>query len=439
MTVRECEVTALARELLRQPTATRSRDDLVVALEECETAMRVMQAAQLRVIAEIERKGIPPENGARTTKAFLQKRLRISGPDADVRVKLAHKVEGRVGPDGQPLPPELPATAAALWAGTIGLDHARVVADGIRKVTGVLSAQQCQQAEELLVEQSRVADPHDVRSMAERLRYHFDQEGAFREEERQFEDRELHFGVARDGMTVVKGRLDRETGAKLHAVLEPLAAPRPEQDGEKDPRTAAQRNADALADLLDIALSTDHLPRAGGQRPHLIVTMSWEGLQQRLSEDAPEVAAGVLESTGQLLSASRIRLLACDAQVLPVVLGGEGQPLDVGRAERTAPPQIRAALLARDGRCAFPNCDLPPGTPAAHHVRHWVDGGETSLANMVMLCSRHHRMVHNQGWCIDLTSGRPVFREPSTVDPWRRPRPGNRPLHQLHLPPLIAS
>ena len=77
--------------------------------------------------------------------------------------------------------------------------------------------------------------------------------------------------------------------------------------------------------------------------------------------------------------------------ILPIVLGSDGQPLDVGRAQRTAPPHVRAALLARDGACAFPTCDQPPGTSEAHHVTGWADGGATSLDNLVMLCGHHHR------------------------------------------------
>lgn len=233
-------------------------------------------------------------------------------------------------------------------------------------------------------------------------------------------------------VTVLKGRLDRETGAKLRAVLEPLAAPQPEHDGNKDPRTPGQRNADALAAVLDIALSTDRLPRAGGQRPHLTVTVSWDSLQQQLTQHAPSFA-GVLENTGQPLTATHIRRLACDAEVLPMVLGGDGQPLDVGRTERTAPPHIRAALITRDGPCSFPGCDHPPGTPEAHHIQSWVDGGDTSLANMTMLCARHHRIVHNQNWKREMTHGRPVFTPPSTADPWLRPRPGNLPPHHSFL------
>jgi hypothetical protein len=331
---------------------------------------------------------------------------------------VALKVQPQTSLAGEPLPAELPATAQALQRGEIGIEHARAVADGVRKITDLAPSQQCENAETFLADQARLFGPHEIRQLAERLAYHVDPDGALREEERQYAERELHFGVCRDGVTAVKGRLDQETGAKLRAVLEPLAAPQPESDGEKDPRTATQRNADALADVLDIALSTDRLPRAGGQRPHMTVTVSLDSLRQWLPSDPPR-SPGILETTGQPLTTTQLRRLACDAEILPMVLDGEGQPLDVGRAQRTAPAHLRAALLARDGGCTIPSCDHPSGTAEAHHRRHWVDGGETSLDNLVMLCGFHHRMVHAQQWDIEHADGRPVFIPPSTIDPRR--------------------
>src|SRR5919204_3912336 len=120
-------ITEQAREALDQPVAACADGDLVAEIDECETAMRVLLAAQLQRLAEADRRGIPTEHGARSTKSWLQHRLRITGPDADARVKVARAVEDRVSLTGEPLPPELPATAAALRDGEIGVDHARVV------------------------------------------------------------------------------------------------------------------------------------------------------------------------------------------------------------------------------------------------------------------------------------------------------------------------
>jgi hypothetical protein len=97
---------------------------------------------------------------------------------------------------------------------------------------------------------------------------------------------------------------------------------------------------------------------------------------------------------GQPISVAAARRMACEAKVIPVVLGGESEPLDVGRAIRTVPMGIRRALVARDRGCAFPGSDRPPGLCEAHHCQHWIDGGVTAVHNCCLLCPAHHQQVH---------------------------------------------
>jgi len=124
---------------------------------------------------------------------------------------------------------------------------------------------------------------------------------------------------------------------------------------------------------------------------------------------------------GQRLSVTTVRRLSCDCKVIPAVLSGEGEPLDVGRAQRTVPLGIRRALAARDGGCTFPSCDRPPALCDGHHAIHWADGGTTSVNNCCLLCSRHHQQVHLQGWDVTIHGGRVEFRPPAIIDPDRRP------------------
>ena len=196
-----------------------------------------------------------------------------------------------------------------------------------------------------------------------------------------------------------------------------------EEDGTRDPRSAARRNADALENLLTTAPGGDQTPAESSGRPQITVTINHEDLNRQ----ALAPTGGRLEPTGQPITAATARRIACDAEVLPLVLGGQSQPLDVGKARRTAPAHLRSALLVRDGRCAFPRCDQPPGTPEAHHVQHWADGGPTAIHNMVMVCAHHHRVLHHRGWQVELSDGKPVFIPPARVDPRRRPRPGTPP------------
>ena len=128
--------------------------------------------------------------------------------------------------------------------------------------------------------------------------------------------------------------------------------------------------------------------------------------------------------TGDRLSASAVRRLAGDAGIVPVVLGASGEVLDVGRMQRLVTPAIWKALMARDGHRGFPGCFRPPIACDAHHVLSWLDGGATSLDNMVLLCRAHHTLVHSSDWRVRTRpgGGRPEFVAPPGLERRRRAR-----------------
>jgi hypothetical protein len=214
-----------------------------------------------------------------------------------------------------------------------------------------------------------------------------------------------------DGHTRLTGSLDPETAALLRAALDPLSAP----TGVGDDRTPGQRRADALAEVCRLALRTGQLPESGGDRPQLVVTVDFDGLTGRLG-------AGALD-TGLLLTPAAVRRLGCDASILPAVLGGNGQVLDVGRQRRLFTGPLRRALVLRDRGCAFPGCDRPPRWCDGHHMIHWTDGGPTALHNAVLLCGHHHRVIHHADWTVRLAlDGLPEFLPPPWLDPQQHPR-----------------
>ena len=225
-------------------------------------------------------------------------------------------------------------------------------------------------------------------------------------------------------MTLIRGRLDAEGAAVLRTALDPFTGPAPSTADGPDPRSPARRQADGLIELARRALQTGDLPETGGQRPQVTITLDYETLRKQLG--AAELGWG-----GPVTAASA-RRIACDAQLIPVLLGGAGQPLDVGRASHTIPTGIRRALVARDRGCAFPGCDRPAAWCDGHHIQHWADGGPTALANLVLLCGHHHRTIHHHGWQVRLDHGLPVFLPPPWIDPTQTPR-RNR-LH--HLPAM---
>ena len=141
--------------------------------------------------------------------------------------------------------------------------------------------------------------------------------------------REFSLRVQPDGSSRPAGYLDKEATAFLATALDPLAKPRPAADGERDPRTPAQRRGDALVELVELALRSGDLPQQAGQPVQVSVTISLDDLQDRLAQAGAGVGAGMFD-TGIPVSVETVRRLACDAQLIPVVLGSHGEPLNVG-------------------------------------------------------------------------------------------------------------
>ncbi len=160
------------------------------------------------------------------------------------------------------------------------------------------------------------------------------------------------------------------------------------------------------------------MPSVHGQRPHLTLTASIETLSRQPGAGSADVCG-----IGPV-HAETARRLACDAvcTVLAVAPGVDTtatglppglKPLAAGRATRIIPPPIRTALHARDRGCRFPGCDRPPQWTDGHHIEHWADLGETEVDNLVSLCRRHHRFVHEKGWEVRLDEqGTPVITPP---------------------------
>jgi hypothetical protein len=178
-----------------------------------------------------------------------------------------------------------------------------------------------------------------------------------------------------------------------------------------------------LVEVCGLALTGGTLPDHGGDRPQVVVTVNYDVVAQKLG-------VGMLD-TGVRLSPAQVRRLACDAGLVPAVLSGAGQVLDVGRQRRRFTGPLRRALVLRDRGCAFPSCDRPPQWTDGHHVVHWADGGPTSLGNGVLLCGFHHRVVHTGEWTVRIAAdGWPEFVPPAWLDPLQRPRRNHR-----HPPP----
>ncbi|RZU32980.1 HNH endonuclease signature motif containing protein [Blastococcus saxobsidens] len=210
------------------------------------------------------------------------------------------------------------------------------------------------------------------------------------------EQRSLTMAKHTDGSLSFRGELDAVGGEKFQAALESiLQASRP----AGDTRTRAQQSADALVQLCDNALAAGNLPILRTQKPHVVVRVDLQDLV-----DPATGPSAAQTGFGTLISAARARWLACDGGITRIVLGPEGQPLDMGRTHRVVPHHLRRAVEARDAGCVFAGCDAPSHWCDVHHLVHWADGGDTSLENSGLLCERHHTKVHH-GFRVERDSG----------------------------------
>jgi 5-methylcytosine-specific restriction endonuclease McrA len=241
-----------------------------------------------------------------------------------------------------------------------------------------------------------------------------------------------HVHQDEDGMVVLRGRLEPEVGAlllrALAAARETLyqqsrgaaAATRP-ADSSADPPTTAQQQADALALLAETALHHGLDPGAPGERYQVVVHVDAPVLA-----DPEQPGQPVLED-GAHVSAETSRRLACDASRVVMRHDPDGRLLEVGARTRTIPPALRRALHHRDRSCRFPGCGVPFGQ--GHHLRHWARGGPTTLSNLALLCRRHHRAVHEEGYQVE--------RQPDGALRFRRP--DGRPLPEVPAPATVPA
>jgi hypothetical protein len=277
-------------------------------------------------------------------------------------------------------------------------------------------------------------------------------------EQIRYRNRRFSAWVDADGMVVLQGRLDPEVGALLMRAVEAATdalyrrtseeaekeagrvGPEPECCGDpnhtSDTTAPEQRRADALGLLAERALAAGFGP-ASDQDDAPVSPSRAERFQVMLHVEAPTLTEdqepGISElEDGTRVSAETSRRIACDAATVTIAHDHHGQVRAAGRRRRTVPPALRRALEARDRGCRFPGCGLR--FTDAHHVKHWADGGETSLRNLVLLCRRHHRAVHEGGVsvCID-TDGQVAFftprgkallgAPPARLGPWQEVEP----------------
>ena len=380
---KEAEGAALwaVRDLRRVPDE-RLADDIV----EIELQIRGLQNERLLRIAELDRRKRVRGEGRVATASWLARTLGVSFTSAKEDVRVGRALEA------------MPVTSAALAGGELSTGAVRSLATAREEQPDSFADHEVR-----LVQLARSAAPSELPSEVRRWIESVDPEAASDRASVLLRRRRLRLAPQPDGMVRIDGDLDPETGETVTTALRAIRDA-DVRTGAADGRGGEQRQADALGELARQWLDSRDRPRVAGERPHLTVTVALDALRD------PRGRGAALGHTGSL-SASFARRVACDAAVIPAVLGARSEPLDVGRKTPVIPPAVRRAVVLRDGRCRFPGCDRPPGWCDAHHIVHWAEGGGTSLSNLVLLCRAHHRAVH-QGFGVRMSHAGPVFHGP---------------------------
>ena len=326
-----------------------------------------------------------------------------------------------------------PEVADAATAGRISVNQARAIHTVLGGLDGLSDGQQTQ-AQDLLLSMAASIDtdrlakaaPQVLAQVAPQQAEENLEKRLQRQAEAAHHNRSLVFGRDSNGSVTFTGSLPLVDGEAWIAILDAYTeSKRRTALEERDPLatslTPQQRRADALVAMIGGHQRGKRAPRVAGDRPRVVVTLDYD----KLRRDAAD--AGLI-GADEPISAGDLRRLCCDSGLLPAVLGGPSQVLDVGRERRLVTPDIRAALDLRDAGCIFPGCDTRASACEAHHLVPWWCGGRTALPNLCLLCHHHHALLEparygtRDQWEVRIAKdGTPEVTPPRRCDPERRP------------------
>jgi len=381
-------------EQLRQ---TRAFDELETKITELWGYLNAATHRFLALVAEFDREKAFERHGLANTAQWLNWQCGIGPEAAREKVRVARSLE------------QLPEIADAFAKGAISYSK-------VRAMTRVATAAN----ESVLVHVARHGTAAHVEKLARKYRW-TQRRDAAKLAQRQHEQRSVSYFFDIDDEFVLNARLPREIGAvvrrALETAVEALREPLRTPDGVSAETplqiVANARRADALRHIAELFLKSHSEEMGAGSsadRVQVVVHIDQAILTEQQAA-AGEPHRCELED-GPALALDTARRLACDSTIVGIVEGEDGEPLDIGRKTRSIPGAISRALKARDGGCRFPGCDRTRFCEG-HHIKHWANGGETKLDNLITLCGLHHRLVHEGGYGLRRTDdGLFIFTRP---------------------------
>jgi hypothetical protein len=430
--------------------AALSDDELLASTGLVEEISRRLDVIKARYAAQIARRcrpelgntGLAAREGHLTAESLLRALTRSSFRDASRRIRVGIVLTESAAAEELGQTSAFSEIATAVAGGDLAIEAADSVIRALTPIAADIDPESLRQATATLVKEGVTCHADDLGTLARGARDTLDRIGVHNREEHLRAQRSLRRAPVVDGLRRVSLILDPESdalfsGAITSAMSPRLGGPRFTDAAEQrraahlvdDPRSNEQIALDVLIDLLRIGIDRDDGTILGTNKPALRVTIPLDDLTRAVDEhghEHPHADTGVawLEGCSEPLSAATARRILCDAGALPMVLGGASEPLDLGRTRRLFSAAQRVALANRDGGCRWPDCDRPPSWAEAHHINPWNSNGKTDIMDGVLLCRRHHLLLHNHGWRIDRTAAPGNFPlvPPATTDPAQRPR-----------------
>jgi hypothetical protein len=355
-----------------------------------------LQARLTATVAEVaayaQAAGVGDEVAARSSALWWANQSGLTKGEANRLTQLGRDLQtGGFGP-----------VRRGFATGGLVVDQAHVIVRAIKHLPDGVDAGVRQEAQEFLMERALDHDAKALRVLGRRILEVVDPEAADAHEAKLLADEEaraaakISLVMTDDGLGCTRGRfvlpslqagmLRKALYAIAHTQTPSDLEPIPDGGSDRTRRLTPQRLGQALGEYVE-RFPAEGLPLARGANATVVVTMSYESLVGGLKVACVD--------TGEYLSAGQARRLACEAGVVPVVLGGRSEVLDVGRKRRFYTRAQRVGLGVRDGGCTVQGCDVPAAQCHAHHDLSWAHGGATSLVNGRLLCPRHHTLVHS--------------------------------------------
>jgi hypothetical protein len=353
----QAQLDAMSDDVLDKSTAGLARD---ISIAQTRLALQVR---------EVERRTIPESTYGLSTTGWLKHIAAMTASEASGTVKTARALADMPTITDKALAGEIPQRTVTLLAQAMDRhrnefpSHEAVFAD----VATYLSV-------------------GDMRRAIGHWEQQINYDQALTDAKKLEQLRGLYLHQTMDGLWATTATFTAEGGHLIKQAIDGICDPQNLDATEL--RSPAQRRADAVVDICSFWL--DHNTEAvtsGGEKPHVIITMDYEILTGHIKR-LPEIG-------GASVTPHTARRITCDAAIIPIVLGSDSEPLDVGRKTRTIPTALRRAIELRDNHCTWTGCTAPPSWCDVHHIQHWANGGATSLTNCRLLCRRHHTATHD--------------------------------------------